>query len=129
MFKRIALLVALVVLVGGYAMATGLGNLDRLANEKGQLYMNGHDVNVTGASTLSGAHTGTSTGTNTGDETQTTIKTKLGAVNATADGYMTAAEYNNSVNTGKTNSTGYWLCTAANCSSTVQANFTNGLVQ
>ena len=33
-------------------------------------------------------------GINTGNETQATIKTKLGAANASADGYLTAADWN-----------------------------------
>ena len=41
-------------------------------------------------------------GTNTGDETNQTIKTKLGAVSPTVDGYLTFTQYNNllSVATG-----------------------------
>jgi hypothetical protein len=45
------------------------------------------------------------TGTNTGDETVTTIKTKLGAASAAADGYLTSADW--STFNGKQNALGY----------------------
>lgn len=132
--KKIFLILAAVVLLGlGIVKASSIGNIDRLDNEKGQIYLNGHNLNLTAAATIEGTHSGTSSGVNTGgnsgDETTTTIKSKLGVVSSVADGYETAAIYNASVNTGKTNSTGFWLCTSANCSSTAQLNVTNGLIQ
>ena len=42
-------------------------------------------------------------GTNTGDETTETIKTKLGIVSETTDGYLTKTQYNNLINNSGSN--------------------------
>jgi hypothetical protein len=74
---------------------------------------------VTG-SNLSGTHTGNSSGVNTGDETTATIKTKLGAATALADGYLTFADWNTF--NSKAGTTNTWL-TTGNAGTTFATHF------
>ena len=70
--RKIFLILAVVAFCGldAYGLRAATGNIDRLDAEKGQIYLNGNNLNLTAAFVGSG--------TNTGDETLATIKSKLG---------------------------------------------------